>query len=75
MAFRIGIHPRVWKDARGVVISKPNMPDYGVAKGYRVITLLNCFGNVVKKVAANAIAEQCEGMSLLHDGQFGCRKR
>jgi len=58
-----------------VVIPKPNKPDYGVAKAYRVITLLNCLGKVVEKVAANAIAEQCKRRQLLHDGQFGCRKR
>jgi len=58
-----------------VVIPKPNKPDYGVAKAYRVITLLNCLGKVVEKVAANAIADQCERRQLLHDGQFGCRKR
>jgi len=75
MSFRLGIHPRVWKEAKGVVIPKPNKPDYGVAKAYRVITLLNCLGKVVEKVAANAIAEECERRRLLHDGQFGCRKR
>jgi len=42
---------------------------------YRVITLLNCLGKVVEKVAANAIADECERRRLLHDGQFGCRKR
>ena len=42
---------------------------------YRVITLLNCLGKVVEKVAANAIAAECERRKLLHDGQFGCRKR
>jgi hypothetical protein len=60
MSFRLGVHPRVWKEAKGVAIPKPNKPDYGVAKAYRVITLLNCLGKVVEKVAANAIAEQCE---------------
>jgi len=58
-SFRLGLHPRVWKEAKGVVIPKPNKPDYGVAKAYRVITLLNCPGKVVEKVAANAIAEEC----------------
>jgi len=32
MSFRLQIQPQVWKEARGVVISKPNKPDYGVAK-------------------------------------------
>jgi len=65
----------VWKEAKGVVIPKPNKSDYGVATAYRVITLLNCLGNVVEKVAAMAIAEECERRMLLYDGQFGCRKR
>jgi len=60
---------------KGVVIPKPNKPDYGVAKAYRVITLLNCLGKVVEKVAANAIADECVRRRLLHDGHFGCRKR
>jgi len=56
VSFRLGVHPRAWKEAKGVVLPKPDKPDYGVAKAYRVITLLNCLGKVVKKVAANAIA-------------------
>jgi len=75
VSFRLGIHTRVWKEAKGVVIPKPNKPDYGVAKAYMVITLFNCLGKVVEKIAANAIAEECERRRLLHDGQFGCRKR
>jgi hypothetical protein len=74
-SFRLGIHPQAWKEAKGMVIPKPNKPDYGITKAYRVITLLNCLGKVVEKVAANAIAEACERRQLLHDGQFGCRKR
>ena len=69
-SFRLGVHPQVWKEAKGVVIPKPNKPDYRVAKVYRVLTLLNCLGKVVEKVAANAIAEECERSRLLHDGQF-----
>jgi len=59
-SFGLGIHPRVWKEAKGVVIAKPNKPDYGVAKAYRVIRLSNCLGKVVEKLAANTIAEECE---------------
>jgi len=58
-----------------VVISKQNKPDYRVGKAYRVITLLNCLGKVVDKIAANAVADECKRRQLLHDGQFGCRKR
>jgi len=40
--FRLGIHQRVWKEAKGVVIPKPNKPEYAVSTADRVITLLNC---------------------------------
>jgi len=36
--FRLGIHPRAWKEVKGVVIPKPNKLDYGLAKAYTVIT-------------------------------------
>jgi len=75
LSFRLGVHPRAWKEAKGVVIPKPNKRDYGVAKAYRVIMLLNCLGKVVEKVPADAIAEECERRRLLHDGQYRCRKR
>jgi len=73
--FQLGIHPGVRKDARGEVVPKSNKPDYRVGKASRVITLLNCVGKVVEMVAANAIPEQSERRRLLHDRQFGCRKR
>jgi len=57
-----------------VVIPKPNKPDYGVAKAYRVITLLHCLEKVVEKVAANVIADKWEHKQLVHERQFECRK-
>jgi len=57
---RLAIHLRAWKGAKGVVIPKPNKPDYRVAKAYRGTMLLNCLGKVVGKVAAKAIADDCE---------------
>ena len=35
---RLGIHPRQWKTARGVTISKPGKDDYGLAQPYRAIS-------------------------------------
>ena len=75
MSCRLGVHPRVSKEAKGVVIQKPNTPDYGVANAYRVITLLNCLRKVVQNVPANANAEECERRELLHDKEFGCREK
>jgi hypothetical protein len=66
MSFRLGILPQLWKETMGVVIPKPNHPDYGVAEAYKVIMLLNCLEKVVEKVAPNAIRVECEGTQLLH---------
>jgi hypothetical protein len=57
------------------VIPKPGKLNYHLAKVYRVIALQNCLGKVVKKVVATKIADECERKQLLHDGQYGCRKR
>ncbi|ODM18007.1 hypothetical protein SI65_06795 [Aspergillus cristatus] len=49
--------------------------NYTAVKAYRVISLLNCLGKVVEKVAADAIARHCETMGVLHPGQMGSRKQ
>ena len=55
--FRLGIRPQAWKTAKGVLLRKPGKSDYTLVKAYRVISLLNCLGKVVEKVAAEAIAD------------------
>jgi hypothetical protein len=50
------------------------MPTYAIAKAYRVISLLNCLGKVVEKLAATWIAFYYETNGLFHKGQFGCRR-
>jgi hypothetical protein len=73
--FRLGTHPKAWKVARGILLQKPNKPDHTLVKAYRVISLLNCLGKIVEKLAAEAISTYCEGAQVLHPGQMGCRKR
>jgi len=73
--FRLGVHPRTWKTAKGILLRKPNKPDYTLVKAYRVISLLNCLGKVVEKIAAEVISTYCEAAGVLHPGQMGSRKR
>jgi len=42
--FRLGLHPPVWKVTKGILLRKPNKPDYTAVMAYRVISLLNCLG-------------------------------
>ena len=73
--FRLGIHPQAWKTARGILLRKPDKPNYTLVKAYRVISLLNCLGKVVEKIAAEAISHHCEATKSLHPGQMGSRKQ
>ena len=73
--FRAGYHPKRWKVARGILLRKPNKPDYTIAKHYRIICLLNCLGKIAEKAAAEILSRICEQAGLLHKGQFGSRKR
>ena len=57
---RFGYHPAKWKVARGATIPKPGRDDYGLAKSYRCISLLNCLGKMVEKVAAMLVSAHCE---------------
>ena len=70
---RLGVHPDQWKVARGVTIRKPGKDDYSLAKAYRVISLLNCLGKMVEKVAAMLVSAHCEAQGTSHPGQYGCR--
>lgn len=53
---------------------KQGKPTYTVAKAYRIISLLSCFGKVVEKAVATWIASFCETNNVFHQGQFGCRR-
>jgi hypothetical protein len=69
-----GYHPRAWKAAKGVLLRKQGQPTYTVAKAYRVISLLSCFGKVVEKTVATWIASFCKTNNVFHQGHFGCRR-
>ena len=72
---RLGIHPRQCKTTRGVTTPKPGKDDYGLAKSYRVISLPNCLGKMVEKVAAMMVSAHREATGRFHPGQHGCRTR
>jgi hypothetical protein len=54
---------------KGVVITKPNKPDYVVAKAHQVIMLM-WSAKVVKQMAVNIFTANCGSSRLVHDGQF-----
>ena len=69
----MGVHPDRWKVARGVTIPKPGKDDYNLAKSYRCISLLNCLGKMMEKVAAMMVGAHCDQVTGFHPTQYGCR--
>ena len=73
--FRDGVHPDCWKESIGIILSKPNKPDYTIPKAYRVISLLNCLGKVLEKLFASRLAYLANTGNLLNNTQLGGRKQ
>ena len=46
---RLGYHPTRWKEAKVVVIPKPNKADYSVPKAHRPISLLETLSKLLEK--------------------------
>jgi hypothetical protein len=72
---RAGLHPTMWKRARGAVITKPGKDDYCKVKSYRVMCLLGCIGRLLERIIADGISAQLEANGGLHWGQFCGRKQ
>ena len=70
-----GHHPQCWRQAIGVILPKPNKPDYAVPKAYRIICLLNCLGKVSERLLANRLSKLAETGPLLHESQMGGRPK
>jgi Reverse transcriptase (RNA-dependent DNA polymerase)/Endonuclease-reverse transcriptase len=68
-ALRLGKHP--WGDALVVIIPKPGKSDYTVAKAYRPISLLECYGKLLEKVMAARFSWEVDHLSLIGNRQFG----
>jgi len=62
-----GYYSWPWKKALGIVLKKKNKTDYTDPKAYRVITLLNCPGKVLKKLYANCLSYLANIGLLLYD--------
>lgn len=72
-AIRLQYHPQQWRNAKGVLLEKPNKRDRTLVKSSQVISLLNCLGRVVKKLVAQQLAQFCKANRKLHKDQMGAR--
>jgi hypothetical protein len=74
-SFRVGYHPKVWREAKGVVIPKPGKDDYSKAKSYRTISLLNVMGKILEKVVADCLNDHMEKRGGFHPGRLEAGQR
>ncbi|EUC66987.1 reverse transcriptase from transposon X-element protein, putative, partial [Rhizoctonia solani AG-3 Rhs1AP] len=72
-SLRLGIYPAAWRESRTVVLRKPGKPDYGLAKAYRPIALLNVISKVLSSCVANRLNSLAEEHGWLPDHHFGGR--
>ena len=68
---RRGVHCRVWRQDRGVIIPKPGKDDLEDCRSYRCISLLNCIGEVLERVVGGMLEDRLRGPGLIDPGQFG----
>ena len=69
----LGHHPMVWKEAKVVVIPKPDKADYSVPKAHRPISLLKTMSKLLEKAIAKRLQFDLVKFELIPTNQFGGR--
>lgn len=67
----LGHHPRVWKEAKVVVIPKPDKEDYSIPKAHRPISLLETMSKLLEKAIAKRFQFDLVKHQLIPTNQFG----
>jgi ribonuclease HI len=68
---QLGYHPQHFRMQETSIIRKPQKPDYGVAKAYRPIALLNTMGKILETVMASRLACLATSKHLLPSRHLG----
>uniref|UniRef100_A0A2H8TIE5 Reverse transcriptase domain-containing protein n=1 Tax=Melanaphis sacchari TaxID=742174 RepID=A0A2H8TIE5_9HEMI len=68
-----GVFPKIWKNARLVLIRKGDKP-LDAPSSYRPLCLLDCLGKLLEKVLDNRLRRFLDDNDGLHSRQFGFRK-
>jgi hypothetical protein len=71
--FHLGHHPARWREAKVVVIPKPDKPDYSLPKAHRPISLLETMSKLLEKAVAKRMQYDIVKYKLIHANQFGGR--
>ncbi|GAA6025715.1 hypothetical protein JCM10207_008980 [Rhodosporidiobolus poonsookiae] len=71
---RLGYTPAAWRDATGVVLPKPNKPDYSTPKSYRMIVFARLLAKLLELVVARRLAYLADAHGLLPVSHIGGRR-
>jgi hypothetical protein len=71
----LGHLPARWREAKIIVIPKPEKPDYTIPKAYRPISLLQTISKGLERIVAQRFLEYLERTGQLALTQFGARPR
>lgn len=75
VCWEIGYFPDRYKEAKTVVIRKPNKPSYQEPKAWRPIALLSTVGKIIETATANRLRQVAEANDLLPQEQMGFRNK
>ncbi|GAA6025712.1 hypothetical protein JCM10207_008979 [Rhodosporidiobolus poonsookiae] len=71
---RLGYTPAAWRDATGVVLPKPNKPDYSNPKAYRMIVFARSLAKLLELVVARRLSYLADAHGLLPVSHIGGRR-
>jgi hypothetical protein len=74
-SIQLGYLPKLWAEAKIIVIPKPGKPDYTIPKAYQLISLLRTISKGLERVVAQRLSEYLERIGRLSPTQFGARPR
>ena len=66
-------YPQRFKQARTIVLRKPEKDDYSALGAYRPIALLSTVGKVIESLTARRLQDLAEQHNLIPDVQMGNR--
>lgn len=73
-ALRLQYVPKIWKQAKVIMLHKPNKPAENVSS-YRPISLLSVLSKVFEKLFHNRLQRLICELKLIPDSQFGFRQK
>lgn len=72
---KLGVHPKTFKQANIIILSKPGKRDHTLPTSYRPIALLSCLGKGLERLIARRISYCAQKFNILAQNQCGAVSR